>query len=366
MALVFTKSAEISLFTLTGSDRLGRFIASASIKRPFTCLFLACLFGLIPPFMGWIEGNWSNPALELDISRDLGWWNQFLLAFPAMVYIAGSYFGAFPKTLRQLVDAGVILATEEDWKAIRRSTKNYINHPVVTFFPYVFGLLFVFASTILFLSTDTWIDVRYFAAGWLVPFYVFLLYYLLAFIALRIVGVYLVLQKLFRLKVNIQPFHQDGCGGLVSLSDLSSRLTFSIMIFGIIMAMAMYINIAIYALNPFGVYNLGMFGMYLVVAILSFFLPLYATSARMKDAKLQMISQINDRTEKLSNAENLARSDQKNLEEYGDEDLRALESLEQTVRTMQVWPFTPSAIAKFAASIAIPVLVLSSQLFMGL
>ncbi|NKB35213.1 MAG: hypothetical protein GKR91_19110 [Pseudomonadales bacterium] len=366
MALVFTKKSEISLFNLTGSDRLGRYITLLSIKYPVASVVIACLLGFIAPGIAFVEGNWSNPSLELDVVRDLGWWNQFLLAFPALVYLSGAYLGAFPRTLRHLVNAGVILASEAEWKAIRRSTKDFVSHPAVSYFPYFFGLLVATASTLLFLTGNSWIDVRFFLAGWLVPFQVFLLYYFLAYIALRIVSVYLVLSKLFRLNVNIQPFHADGCGGLKSLSNQSSRLTVTTIAFGVIITIAMYTNIAIYELNPFGVYNLLMFSVYVVVAVLSFFLPLYATSTSMQAAKQHLIGLITEREEKLGSEQNLSKPDQKNLNEYGEEDLKALLSLKQTVRAMQVWPFTPGAIVRFFGSVAIPILVISVQVLVNL
>jgi len=366
MALVFTKNSEISLFTLAGADRLGRLIISAATKWPYLSLVILGLFSGIAPLLGWLEGNWNNPALDLDVRRDVGWWNQFLLAFPALVFMAGTYFGAFPKTLRQLVDSGVILASDADWKTIRRSTKNYVSHPVVTWFPYVFGLGVVASSSVLFLSSNTWINITLFYAGWLVPVHVFLLFYFVAFVVLRIICVYLVLKKLFRFKVNIQPFHGDGCGGLKGLEVQSSKLTFGIIVIGGIVAIAMYTNIAIYDLDPFGVYNLWMLGLYVTAASLSFFLPLYATAKSMAEAKQQVMSQISDRVEKLNARQGLSPSDEKNLADYGDEDLKALEELKQTVRAMQVWPFTTGSIVRFIACVGIPVIVIGIQLVLNL
>lgn len=259
------------------------------------------------------------------------------------------------------MDSGVLLATEDDWKSVRKSTKRFLRHPFVTLFPYFFGIGVAAATALLFLSNNTWIDVRYYLAGWLVPIHVFLLYYLVAFITLRVISVFLVLRNLFRLKVNIQPFHSDGCGGLKSLGEQSSKLTVGIMVLGIIVAIAMYTNIGIYELNALGSYNLWMLGTYIITASLAYFLPLYATAQSMREAKQNVSNLISERFEKLNTRQDLTNADQKSLSAYGEEDLKAMDSLQQTVRAMQVWPFTVGTIAKFAGTVAIPVLGLGLQ-----
>lgn len=358
MALVFTKSAETSLFNLAGSDRLGRYIITTSKRQPFLSLLVVCLLSLLPPLVAYLEGNWSNPALELDASSDIGWWNQFLLALPTLVFVSGLYLGSFPKTLRQLVDAGVILATEDEWKSVRRSTKNYVNNPLIFWLPYLLGFAAVVSTSFLFLTGNTWVDVRSYFAGWFVPFYVFLLFYFAVFFVTRIICVYLVLKKLFRFKINIQPFHSDGCGGLKSLGELSARLGLGIFVFGIIVAFAIYTNAAVYNFNLLGLYNLWMLGAYIVTATIAFFLPLQAAALSMETAKQMLILQIAERTEKLNKQEEAGENEKQDLENSGNENINALNELKKTVRAMQVWPFNITSIAKFLASIGMPIVTL--------
>ena len=86
----------------------------------------------------------------------IGWWNQYLLAFPTLIFIAGAYFGAFPKTLRQLTDSGVLLANNDDWKKVRRFTKSKLTNPTFVLLPYVVGISAAALTSNVLQADGTW------------------------------------------------------------------------------------------------------------------------------------------------------------------------------------------------------------------
>ncbi len=344
---------QLGLFSLIHGDRLGSVLGRYAIGSPVIAALIAALSGFSAAFVTTIEGSLINDQLSLDLIHDIGWWNQFVIATATLTYIAGAYFGAYPRTLRQLVDAGVILATESEWKKVRRFAKARLTNPTTVALPYVCGGSAALLSFFVIQSPGTWFDVNAFTAGWLIPVHSFLLYYLLTYLTLRLYFAYVILRMLFGYKVNIQPFHIDGCGGLGSLKTQSAKLYLGVLIFGFIAAAGVISNTTNYGLQLFDFYNLILLGAYIVITSIAFFLPLYATSARMQEAQLQFLESINDRYRAL----------QRNLGEDlaskgSNEDILALESLKSTARAMQVWPFNYSALAKFAVVVASPFLLL--------
>ena len=344
---------ELGLFSLVHGDRLGTYLGRYAIASPLVAAMAAAAASFSAAIVTTLEGSFSNPNLALDLIHDVGWWNQFFLAFATLVYIAGAYFGSFPKTLRQLVDSGVILATDEEWKKVRRFTKGRLTNRSVVALPYICGGASALLSTSVIQAQGAWFGAETYYAGWLVPIHSFFLYYLLTYLSLRLYFAYLVLRMLFSFKVNIQPFHTDGCGGLGGLRSQSSNLYLGLLVFGIVAALGVISNTVNYGTELFSIYNLFLLGAYLIITSIAFFLPLYATSVRMKEAQSKFLHSINDRYQALRN--NLGPDLVRNS---SNEDILALESLKATARAMQVWPFNYAALITFAAVVASPIVVL--------
>lgn len=347
------EQGQLGLFSLIHGDRLGSTLGRFAIASPLLASLTAALTGLSAALITSIEGTFTNEQLSLDLSSDIGWWNQFVFAFATLIYIAGAYFGAFPRTLRQLVDAGVIQATEPDWKKVRSFAGARLFSMETIAIPYLCGAAAALSSFLVIQSPGAWFDVSTFYAGWLIPIHSFLLYYLLTYLTLRLYIAYAILKMLFGFRVNIQPFHTDGCGGLDSLRSQSGKLYLGLLVFGLIAALAVISNMTNYGLELLDNYNLAMLVAYMTITSIAFFLPLYAASLRMKEAKDRFLHSINDRYQAL----------QRNLgddlaSKGSNEDILALDSLKATARAMQVWPFNYSALVKFLGVIASPFLVI--------
>lgn len=349
---------EFGLFSLVAGDRLGGTLTRSAIRKPLRAVVVSAVTALVVPLIAVIEGNFSNPALALDLLRDIGWWNQFVLGFPMLLYIAGAYFGAFPQTLQQLTGAGVIKASEPEWKGIRAEIRTRLFSKLNIMLPYACGLMAAVFAVFVILAPDTWYNVQEYYAGWLIPLQAFLMYYFLTYLALRLVFVFLVLKLLFGYEVNIQPFHADDCGGLRSLSNLSGRLNAGVFIFGIITGLGIYSNTINYGASSFSVYNLVIFCGYLLIASIAFFLPLYATSRNMRAAKQKLADAIRERYQNLNRVMATQATERNDNTTEIAVNLSALRELRSKVRSMQVWPFNLSALLKYLLSVAIPVLIL--------
>jgi len=87
------KDAKFGLFSLVHGDWLGSIIGRFAIGSQFSAVSIAAMLSFSAALIAVFEGSLLNRDLNLDLAHDIGWWNQFLLAFPTLIYIAGSYFG---------------------------------------------------------------------------------------------------------------------------------------------------------------------------------------------------------------------------------------------------------------------------------
>lgn len=345
---------KFGLFNLTRGDRLGGTLTELSIQNPLIAAAATALVALVVPISAALEGNFDNPGLALDLLHDYGWWNQFVLGFPVLIYIAGSYFGAFPRTLRQLTETGVIRAEEPEWREVRQFAKQRLLSLLYNGLPYACGIGASMLTMPFILTPNTWYFFTEYKAGWFIPAQVFLLYYFMAYLALRLAFVFFILQKLFAFNVNIQPFHEDECGGLRSLADLSSNLNAGMFVFGIIASIGIYSNTSNYDVPPLSGYNLTILIAYIVLTSVAFFLPLYATSRYMRDAKQKVANALRERYALFDQATKSRSSGAALTSAETAENLLALQSLRNKVRSMQVWPFHVSALISYSIAIATP------------
>ncbi len=353
------KEAEFGLFSLVHGDRLGSLIGRFAIRSRFIAVSFAAMLSFSAALVAVFEGSLLNSDLSLDLAHDIGWWNQFLLAFPTLIYIAGAYFGAFPITLRQLTDSGVLHASDDDWKKVRRFTKSKLTNPTFVLLPYVVGISSAALTSSVLQSRDTWYSADQFVAGYLIPVHAFFLYFFMTFLALRLYSAFLILRMLFRFEVNIQPFHPDGCGGLGSLMGQSEKLYWGMIAYGVIAALGILSNTLVYGLALISIYNFSLLLSYVLLTGIAFFLPLYALTDSMRDAKQKLLLSIRERYRALNAKQGRGANDLGQLSDEHVADLKALKSLQQTARSMQVWPFNSGSLLRFASALATPLLVIS-------
>lgn len=351
-----TQTTEFELFSLVHGDPLGRLIGRFAIRSRRTAVSLAALLSFSAAIITGFEGSLVNGDLSLDLIHDIGWWNQFLLAFPALIYIQSSYFGAFPSTLKQLVDTGVLLADDNQWKKVRRFANAKLTNTALICLPYVFG---VTASVLAFNVTrtaGTWYNLDQYIAGWLVPIHVFFLYYFMTYLALRIYTAFLILKTLFSFKTNIQPFHTDGCGGLRSLMAQAEKLYLGMIAFGFITALGILSNTIVYGVDLFSLSNMLFIMSDVLLTCIAFFIPLYALSNCMMEAKQNILETIRQRQYNLNLADKTSANNED--KETHSEDLAALETLRKIASSMQVWPFNRSSFIRFIIVVTTPFLII--------
>ncbi len=358
------RDAEFGLFSLVHGDLLGGMIGRFAIRSPLYAVSLAAVLSFSAALVASFEGSLVNEDLNLDLLHDIGWWNQFLLAFPTLIYLTGSYFGEFPKTLRHLIDSGVLQADDKQWKTVRRFTHAKLMNTTFVLLPYVCAIAAAGLTMNVLQANGTWYDASRYIAGWLIPAHAFFLYFFMTYLALRLYTAFLILKMLFSFSVNIQPFHADGCGGLGGLMVQSEKLYWVMVTFGVVAALGILSNTFVYSLDLFSIYNIFLLLSYILLTGIAFFLPLYALSDRMREAKQRLLETIRQRYHALNRKRD---SDDNELDKSSSSyrvDLAALKELRQTARSMQVWPFNSSSLVKFVCAATTPVIVIAVVLML--
>ena len=352
------RDAEFGLFSLVHGDRLGSMIGRFAIRSRLRAVSVAAMLSFSAALVATFEGSLVNENLSLDLLHDIGWWNQFLLAFPTLIYIAGAYFGAFPKTLRQLADSGVLQTTNDDWKKVRSFTRAKLTDTTFTLLPFVAGISAAALTSNVLQANGAWYDTDQYVAGWLIPVHAFFLYFFMTYLALRLYAAFLILKMLFSFKVNIQPFHPDGCGVLGSLMRQSENLYWGMIAFGVIAALGIVSNTLVYSIELLSIYNFGLILSYLLLTGVAFFLPLYALTDSMRGAKESLLLSIDERYHTLNSKHGSGSLGLGNLTDEQVADFEALKSLQKTARSMQVWPFNRGSLLRFAGATATPIIVI--------
>jgi hypothetical protein len=353
----------VSRFEPGMGDRLAGILTNLYGKNIFFAMMIILIIGLLPAFISIGEGTFiNNNSIAMTAMQDPGYWDQYALGLPILVFTISMYFGRFPKYLLELVFIGVFPISSKQWNEFVKKTANRIySLKIVTIFPYLVGIGCMIGLSLHYLYCEPkWYRVCFdrstSIAGWFVVIDIFLQYYLVAFGVTRIIATFFVLKEFFKFPANIQPLHPDASGGLSPLGKLSTSLNIGAFGYGIICVIGIVANYYVYGDAIVSPENIAIMVAFVVGASIVFFMPLLAAHSRMKEAKYDTIQTINNRFECL-NAEIIH-----SLEETCDVDKRQLEKLESLKKIheialkMPVFPFNIKTVSSFLGSIFLPVI----------
>ena len=323
------------------------------------------VFALIPPMIAIIENNFLNPVLNIDTLHDYGYWNQYILGLSAILLMSCMYFGRLTFTLFELTLTRVFELTKKDWKEFKDWAENKIfKNKLIIFIPYMIAvpLSISLTKTYVFSTDNLWISVfgkTPTIAGWLIPVLIFTLYFLLIISVIRVIAVYLVLRRFFKLfRANVQPLHPDKCGGLAPLGRLSMRLNIGVFLFGIVSVVGVLVNVYHYNKPYFYIYNIYIILGYLISATILFFLPLTSAHKSMKNSKIHSLCILNSKFDEI-NEKLLNDKDIKTFpNEVAFKQLERIHKFHNMVSQMPVYPFNMKTVSSFIGSVVTPIMVL--------
>lgn len=193
-------------------------------------------------------------------------------------------------------------------------------------------------------------------------------------LALYIPGWYAVCQILARHAVTIwglrqvfchfevtpHPLHPDRCGGLRAINNYAVGFTYIIAVAGIGVGLMSYVTVhRTGALAPDTAIWLGV---YVVLALFSFFLPPWTAHAAMAEAKRKLLMDISQQFQQA-----YARTTGSLQGETGElkghvERIESLHSLYKLTDSFTVWPFDTLTLRRFAVTVTVPLVPLLTEL----
>ncbi len=346
----------------SGNDRLMQILMRKGISRRLT-LMTATLFVAAAPYL-WIALTDAvrNPSLSIDAAHDYGYFNQFFLFLPFMVWFIPYYFGGFEAAILTLRNRRVLSLSDSELAQFTRKANTIFCNPVVTWLPY---MLSSSATVIGFYSfwgahKNTWNsplqEPLAEPAVWLSMPPTFLLYLLVGQCLLRMGCIRTVITLLFNdeKRLVISAFHPDGAGGLSPLGDFSMRVTPACLLGGLVTLVGVLTNTYQYGRPLFDSLNLLYVLAYMTALIVAFFVPLLAARGGMSRAKTASLELISDR------CTHIMREAVDDLRRKGDTEASKLKSLENLTKLyemsnrMPIYPFNTRNVVRFGSSVLWP------------
>jgi hypothetical protein len=157
----------------------------------------------------------------------------------------------------------------------------------------------------------------------------------------------------FQIKINV--LHPDRCAGLGRIGDLAMLFNIIIFIIGIYVSLTVFDKIELQESKALADFTVPLYlGGYILLAPMMFFLPLGSARLRMKEAKIDFLRPISERSEqlvKLSAADSRDESSQAVADFFEMDKLRI-----QIEKEIPVWPFNLKSFLKFSGAIVVPIM----------
>jgi hypothetical protein len=155
--------------------------------------------------------------------------------------------------------------------------------------------------------------------------------------------------------IHIRVLHPDGAGGLRPLGDLCLALNLFIFMVGLIVALVVAKKVVLEGTSLASFSILVQVGLYVLLAPLIFFLPMWSLHSRMKAAKESMLEKLTSTFNVRYNAIVGALAQDRGPSPEAAEELERIEKLYRHATNMPVWPFDLRNLSLFFGTVAFPV-----------
>jgi hypothetical protein len=167
-------------------------------------------------------------------------------------------------------------------------------------------------------------------------------------------------QTFLRFKVTPHPLHPDRCGGLRAINNYAVGFTYIIAVAGIGVGLMAYVTVhRTGALAPDTAIWLGL---YVVLALFSFFLPPWTAHAAMAEAKRKLLMDISQQFQQAyAKTTGSLEGETGELKQHV-ERIESLHSLYKLTDSFTVWPFDTVTLRRFAVTVTVPLVPLLTEL----
>jgi hypothetical protein len=364
-----TAVAKRKLLCPSGNDPLVRAIMRPGRKRLAKLVVGAIVVGVLPFSWSIATGTFRNASLRIDAVHDYGYWNQFILFLPFMMWFIRYYFRGLEPAILTLRNRHVLSFSDQEFAEFASEANKIFAHPMATWLPYILAGILTFIGFFFFWGAHqhTWNSPLQHAlrdpAVWFSMPSTFLLYLLLAGFVVRMTCIRRVIKLLLKdeSRVLISALHPDGAGGLSPLGDFSMRVMPACLFGGFCACLAVLTNMYQYHRPVFYPLNVLYLAGYMAALTVAFFIPLMAAKDGMRKAKAASLALISNRCSEV------IREAVEHLKQHHDAETLKVKSVEnltklyEVANKMPIYPFDTQNVLRFASSVLWPLALMMLQ-----
>ncbi|MBN1138917.1 MAG: hypothetical protein JXM73_20195 [Anaerolineae bacterium] len=169
------------------------------------------------------------------------------------------------------------------------------------------------------------------------------------------------LRQVFRcFEVKPQPLHPDRCGGLRAINNYAVGFTYIIAIAGVGIGLMSYVTV--HRTGALAPDTAAWLGVYIVLALLSFFLPPWTAHAAMAEAKRKLLMDVSRQFQQAYAQTTACLDDKAGELKERVERIESLHKLYELTDAFTVWPFDTITLRRFALTVAVPLVPLLIEL----
>ena len=148
--------------------------------------------------------------------------------------------GSCQRNEKQIVDDRIVVfETTEHGHEFLRSLDRSLNRPWLSWL--ALGVAITFNLVFLLRKQNAWNDMNGGLPSWWFRLFAVINFYILFTVTIKGFVVVSAIRRLFGQKINLQPLHPDGCGGLRSIGDIALALNYFICLVAVYLTVLAFI-----------------------------------------------------------------------------------------------------------------------------
>ena len=310
--------------------------------------------------------------------ENISWSIPVVFLFPFLAGLGFKYYEAIPKLfdhlLEDIVESAPIEKKIEFYKWLDARFNNYASTILILILSLSLALVFffekqsgcriggigwMFGGDLLYLSSEIVQGCGFTGIGLFAATLQVVIGYWCVNLAFRAAVCYWGLYELFNRKKNwnfqirVSPLHPDSCCGLGRIGDVAMLFNVIIFIIGIYVSLTVLDKMFVQESSPFADITIPLYLTgYVLLAPLLFFLPLGSARRTMKQAKIDFLSPLSERCEKLAKLSSVDADKESSAAVGAFFEMDKLRT--QIEKEIPIWPFNFRSFLNFSGAIVVP------------
>lgn len=315
---------------------------------------------------------------EPDFFDNISWSISIVFLFPFLFGLSFKYYQEVPKLFDHLFDDIVVGGPDnrksEFYKWLDLRINNYVLTILILIFSLSLTLLFFYQKQLGckegWMTSGDWLKIvikdekdpcGFTGVGLYAAIIQLVITYWCMNLAFRAAICYWGLYELFEnrkkwnFQIKINVLHPDRCAGLGRIGDVAMLFNIIIFIIGIYVSLTVFDKIQLQESEALADFAVPLYlGGYILLAPMMFFLPLGSARRRMKEARIEFLRPISERSEQLAK---LSAVDSREESSQAVADFFEMDKLRiQIEKEIPVWPFDLKSFLKFSGAIVVPIM----------